>query len=366
MSTLPQETPAPVKANNTRDGNLELLRVVCMLLILAHHLAYHGQAVNANIRENKVLAYLMFSGGQTGVNCFVLITGYYLTSFRVRRIAATALETLFYSVGITLALKWTGLRPNISDQYIKDCFFVISRTPYWFVVMYLGLNALLPLLAPAVKKLNRNAHKWALLFGAVYMSLIPTLTFRNPSSMYFSQLGWFVFLYCLGAYFRKYPNSFTKNLPMTALTWVAMAVMMTLLMVWGEGHQDLFQKVPGKQNFLQDRNSFFQLVCSCCLFLTFANLKVKPCKALTLLSGASFGVYLIHDHGMLRSLLWGNWVRVQQVCQTNSFVFTALIAPPIIYLACAAVDTLRRYALEQPLMKLMNPVFDRIDGWVGK
>ena len=39
---------------------------------------------------------------------------------------------------------------------------------------------------------------------------------------------------------------------------------------------------------------------------------------------------------------------------------TALLAPPAIYLTCAAADILRKYLLEKPLVKLLNPAFQKI------
>ena len=44
----------------------------------------------------------------------------------------------------------------------------------------------------------------------------------------------------------------------------------------------------------------------------------------------------------------------------------ALLAPAGVYLACAAVDLIRRYLLEAPLMKALNPAFERLDGWLER
>ena len=351
-----------------REGNIELLRIVCMLLIVAHHMAYHGSAMRSSVWGNKVLGYLLFSGGQTGVNCFVMITGYCLASFRARRFFATLLETAFYSVGLILLMKWTGLRSDIQLTWpmLRDAALVITRSPYWFVVMYLGLTAALPLLQPAVKSLSRNAHLWVLLFGAVYMCLVPTLTVQNPSSQYFHQFTWFLFLYCLGAYFKKYPSPFRQCLPLQAAVFLSMIAAMTVLMLWGEEHQDFFQRVAGRQNFVADKNTVLQVICTCSLFLFFTGLKIKPYRLLTLLSGASFGVYLIHDHGQVRGYLWSSLLQVGVRCQQSGFWVTALLAPLAIYLCCAVIDIARKYLLEKPLIRMLNPVFEKIDSWIAR
>lgn len=75
----------------SRDINLEILRILCMLFIVMGHV-----------------------GGRTGydlpialmphhVNCFILISGYFLITaeFKFERVLRTVIETIFYSFGIS-------------------------------------------------------------------------------------------------------------------------------------------------------------------------------------------------------------------------------------------------------------------------
>ena len=355
-TALPEQTP--------REGNIELLRIVCMLIILGHHLAWHGVAMQSPLRENRAIATFLFAGGMTGVNCFVMITGYFLAPFKAKRFFSTILQTLFYSVSLTLVMKYTGWNPAITGQNIVDSALIITRSPYWFVVMYLGLNAVLPILQPAVMNLSKRAHLWILILSAVYLSVIPTVTFQNPSNPFFHQITWFFFLYVLGAYFRKYPNRFTRCWPVHGLVFLGMVTLIAGLCLWGKYYPDLFQRVGSRQNFFADKNAVPQVICSIALFLFFTGIRVKPVKALTLLSGASFGVYLIHDHMYFRNMIWGQWAQVWWACQTLDFWKTALLAPLVIYLACAVIDMIRKYLLEKPLMKLLSPVFDKMDKYL--
>ncbi|MBO4299687.1 MAG: acyltransferase [Clostridia bacterium] len=357
--------PSGVRAAK-REGGVELLRVACMLLIIGHHMAWHGMAMSTDNAFNKALATLMFAGGMTGVNSFVLITGYFLAPFRARRFFATLAETLFYSVGLTLLAQLAGWRADVTGESYLAAALVISRSPYWFVTMYLALNALLPLLQPAVKRLGRNAHLCIVALGGAYLSAIPTLTFQAPSSQYFHQITWFLYLYALGAYFRKFPNRMTRCLPLQGALFVAAQAFITIMCLWAPAHSELFQRAPGWNNFFAEKNALPQLLSSCAFFLFFANLRVKPYRALTLLSGASFGVYLIHDHSLLRQWLWGTVLKSWQASQTNGFWRLALLAPAGVYLACAAADLIRRYLLEAPLLKALNPAFDKLDGWLER
>ena len=348
-----------------RTGNIELLRIVCMLLILAHHMVYHSSAMRTSVYGNRVLSLFLFAGGQTGVNCFVLITGYFLAPFKARRLFATLLEALFYSLGLTLLVKWTGWRTDVTDQAVWDSALIVTRSPYWFVTMYLALTSLLPALQPMVKSLGRRAHQWVLALGTLFLCVIPTLTIQRPSTSYFHLLLWFFELYLLGAYFRKFPNRMTRCMPLQGALFVAMIAFIALFSLWGESHLELFQSVASRQNFFADKNTIPQLICSCALFLFFAGLRVPPWKPLLVLSRASFGVYLIHDHNFLRSLLWVNTLQIWQAAQREDYWMTALLAPWLLYLALAAVDLLRQFLLEKPLLQLLDPLFARLDRWIG-
>lgn len=62
-----------------RNSNLEILRIVSMILIIVHHYVVHGQFEWSNtITTNKILLEVLSLGGKLGVNCFVLITGYFM------------------------------------------------------------------------------------------------------------------------------------------------------------------------------------------------------------------------------------------------------------------------------------------------
>ena len=69
-----------------RQSNFELLRIISMILIIAHHYAIHGgfelskQAFSAQLFFLQVLSY----GGKLGVNLFVLISGYFLVTSRCK------------------------------------------------------------------------------------------------------------------------------------------------------------------------------------------------------------------------------------------------------------------------------------------
>lgn len=65
-----------------RDSNLELFRILSMLVIVAHHYVVNSGLLECIDAQTKLQLKDYFSllfgwGGKTGINCFVLITGYF-------------------------------------------------------------------------------------------------------------------------------------------------------------------------------------------------------------------------------------------------------------------------------------------------
>lgn len=64
-----------------RESNIELLRIVLMVLIIMHHFSVHGTfAFTPELTFNKVFLQVFGLGGKAGVVAFVMITGYFMVS----------------------------------------------------------------------------------------------------------------------------------------------------------------------------------------------------------------------------------------------------------------------------------------------
>ena len=90
-----------------RKYNLDLLRILSMLFIVSlHYLGVGGAFYNITDGNTELLTYnygiasLLEALSIVGVNCFVLISGYFLvnSSFKIKKALHIYLTTLFYSV----------------------------------------------------------------------------------------------------------------------------------------------------------------------------------------------------------------------------------------------------------------------------
>ena len=92
----------------TRNSNLELYRIVVMLLIVAHHYVVNSGVLEimyeSPLEPNSIFLFLFGMWGKIGINCFVLITGYFMckSNITIKKFLKLVLEVEFYKIVIYL------------------------------------------------------------------------------------------------------------------------------------------------------------------------------------------------------------------------------------------------------------------------
>lgn len=125
-----------------RQVNFELLRILCMYMIVIGHCLFHGR-VTAKLgygTVNYFLSYLIQSFSVVHVNCFIMIGGYFAIdrAFKAERAVKLWKQVAFYSVGIFLLCAIFG---SIAPVDVVKAVLPISSKTYWFASVYMGLAA---------------------------------------------------------------------------------------------------------------------------------------------------------------------------------------------------------------------------------
>ena len=128
-----------------RQSNIELLRIIAMIMIAFHHFACHGnfdwQSVGATIPHLWYNFIVM--GGKIGVDIFILISGYFLINsngsvFNFKRILKFWGQVFFYSIGIYIVFCAVGVSDFGIKSLIKSLF-PITFSSWWFASTYFVL-----------------------------------------------------------------------------------------------------------------------------------------------------------------------------------------------------------------------------------
>ena len=109
-----------------RNTNIELLRILCIIGITMHHLVYHSTIMDEAIGISRLFAQFFLLFGKSGVNIFVLISGYFLVKtdpfdFKgaVKRVFNLWKQLALYSImlgGGVLPILWEGRQCNKNSE----------------------------------------------------------------------------------------------------------------------------------------------------------------------------------------------------------------------------------------------------------
>lgn len=208
----------------SRQSNYELLRIVSMLLIVLHHLCVHVEdsAYQSAGTLTKIVSNTISWGGQFGVLCFILISGYFLVTsrFHVRSIVRLYAEALLFDFAGTLVVCMVDKGCVTTASFVK-ALFPISSGAYWFFTAYLAIYLLSPFINKLLRSLTKHLFQGLLVILLFLLCVIPSATSR---SYILNGLTWLLFAYCIGAYHRLHGIRISGR-------WIACSVVTALVII---------------------------------------------------------------------------------------------------------------------------------------
>lgn len=313
-----------------RNSNFELLRLISMLLIVAHHYSIHGNwNMDDSINLNRLFIQFLSIGGKLGVNLFVMITGYFMikSNIKLNSLIKLVTQTWFYSVLFFFINQYFQIVP-VDGLIILKSFLPIIFNSYWFITSFVVLFLLIPYLNILINNLNQRQHLILL------MSLI-VLNVLIPINLGFGSVDWFIFLYVLGSYISLYPKLFSN-----ARQWYLTIFILTYLGVFGTIVILDYLKVISPLYFISE-NSPFILICSISLFSYFKNLIIGNNRIINTMASSVFGVYLIHDNIFARTILWERIFKNSEYLNSNYLMLHAVVAILLTFTTSLALDLIR-------------------------
>lgn len=332
--------------STARSANFELLRILCMAMIVVCHCLGHGGATG-NVplySANWFICEILYPFLLVGVNCYVLISGYFLceSSFKAKKLLSLWTTTLFWSVGLRLfsiAISHTQLS---LVELVKSVLPVTQRQ-YWFVTTYLLMYLFVPFLNQAISHMTKKQHGGFLLMYFAVFIVLQNITFWNE----FTQSNersplYFIFLYMTAAYIKKYPPTVKRH---WGLLYLLISV---LIFAWKAGISAITITLRGEvfgETAFSYYNSVTVYLASVCLFLAFKELSIKGVrlsKLILFVSPLTFGVYLIHDHKDIRSLLWSKIFPSAEWVSSPFMILWILGASAAVFAGCLLLEYVRK------------------------
>ncbi|MBR4284894.1 MAG: acyltransferase family protein [Methanocorpusculum sp.] len=348
--------------SKSRNSNLELLRILSMILIIAHHYSVHGgfSLADSALTINKVLVQILSLGGKIGVICFVLITGYFMitSTFKFKKLLKLVLEVLVYSIGIMIVFYLFGLA-DFNFKEFGRCIMPVTHSAYWFATTYVALYILTPFINKFIGVLSQKEYLGLLFVFFILSSIVPTFLL---GSFGIGNVGLFIFFYMISAYIRLYPLSFKglfENLKVGVFLSVVSLGSLILSVIVFDFMGLLHPIFSNHATYFMSITSPLAILCAISLFLLFKNLQIKGSKFINQIALSMFGVYLIHDNLFVRPFLWHQLFQNASYIDSSLLFLHALLAISLVFVISTVIDQIRIIVFEKPLFKMIDKFENR-------
>ena len=342
------------KKVKVRNAGVDMTRIASMYSIIVHHILVHGRAIGKYSKYRELILMNIMSFWH--VSTYALISGYIgYKSNKYSNLIYLWLWTIFYTLGITFY--FNRFRPEFKTRKVNySNFYPVIFGAYWYITKYFGMYLFLPVINKGIAYLTKSELRNS--FMSLIFIYIIVKDIMNPKGDPFvmnkgRSSVWLLICFLIGAYFGKfklnyhgfkkyvflilYLNVFyfstyfcykIKLYPIQKLNRYYKTLLMTYL------KQIFIQRISSVPMILQSN--------SILLFLTQIKYNKYLAKIITFIGPLTFGVYLIHEHSLIRGIFIRNlFLKDSNNLPLHSVVNLILLRALKIFIISACIDYLR-------------------------
>ncbi len=345
-----------------RESGIELLRIILMLQVIYLHVSNFGEVATIS-RDiggyQEVFFWINMLICRSPVYIFMLISGYFSVTSKEnmrtiwKKAAKVYAPMIFYSIVITTVLGATGLAETYGN--IIRSFIPLTSGTWYFMSVYLLVLILSPVVNLALNKLSK--HDFKILLGVLFvlfslwqvLAHVPVIAdFVRINSILETTKGrgldGFLFMYIIGAYLRLHTKREEK------IAWKYLGLFFAVI-AYDFACIYLLEGVPFLEGFLRVinfNNNPSSILQGIFLLMFFRTIRFKS-RVINFISTHNLGVYMIHEHWLMRSLIWDKiFLFTQNVAFYSSPLFIIEIYGIIvaIYISCTLIDIIRAFIFD--------------------
>lgn len=342
-----------------RNSNLELYRIVVMLFIIAHHYVVNSPLMDIisdnPLAKSSIALWLFGMWGKTGIDCFVLITGYFMCrkSISLRKFLKLFLEVEFYSIVVYVIFAFAGYE-TLSVNRFFQVILPVRHINGEFVSCFLMFYLCIPFLNVLVNNLNKKQHFLLVILGLTIYSFFMTVP---GFSVNMNLVSWFSVLYFIASYIRFYglfPKINHKGWGWLTLLSMFLSMASVVILLYMKKyllymHQYTFVGESGP----------LAVTTAVCSFMYFKDLKIRQSRFINLLGATTFGVLLIHINSeAIMKWIWQDMFNNVSYYASPYMFLHAIACVLCLYAVCTIIDYVRIQLFEKPFFKWFDRKFD--------
>ena len=350
----------------SRNSNIELLRIISMLLIIQSHFAFHGYLSicggdYANLENGIKEGFLrMITTGNIGNAIFMIITGFFLYTSRklsLLRLTKFVVQVFTYSTVCYLIYAFIYNNGEIGVRALIEALTPLSHTVYWYFTAYILIYLFHPFINLVINNVSKKSFIILIGLTITIWGFAPSLlSLKICSSEFFSFLQY----YFIGAYIHKYHNiNSNRNSEDSVIetektkcgssqyknkvnTYVLIGCVFLWILI---SFSTLYttEIVSARIYKMSNFGSPLNTVLGCSIFIFFLNLPpIKSSKIVNTIAGCVGGVYLLHDNPYMRSIIYNDIFHLDNYINTNEMYFYTLLFVLMTFAVGVIVEWLRK------------------------
>jgi surface polysaccharide O-acyltransferase-like enzyme len=327
-----------------RRSNLELLRIISMSgIVVMHYYGMGGAVQNGDFPHfSWFLVHFLNSFSIPLVNCFVLITGYFLvtkTAFSLRKPVELLILTAFYG-GLSWLIALLCGQDVMSVRGIAEALFPFIRGSRWFVETYIILILFSPFLNVLLLRLRKEHYRVLLAIQLGLFCLWYSVGFSAPVLDDGYGILNFITLYLLGGYIRLHGSDFERLSRRLCFAVYAGCALATFVLSY----------------FINPFGYAFvtNVVGSTAIFLGFLKWELGVRPAVNRISASAFDLYFVHSDFNTSRLLFSGLLGARFVADTVWMIPHLLLVIPVVWVMGYAAYLLRIRLFARTVDRLLD------------
>ena len=320
-----------------RNSSIELLRIIAMFMILAHHFIFHNgyDVLKLPLGPERIFFQLvMAGGGKVGVVIFFSISAWFFLDreqtikSNLKRVWIMERELLFWSLALMMFYLVFD-RADLGPKLMVRSLVPLSTGIWWYATAYAIFLMLLPFLSKGLKVLSREYH---LALAAIVLviwgltSFIPGMIGINDG--FFG----FIYLFILISAYKWYMEPFT-----TRQVWLMIGTGLGFFLLYTCASITLSLLGYDMGIYITGDWKLPVIMIGFGMFLLFDRVTFHN-RTINRIAQSAFAVYLITDYAASRKLFWVKLFNLQDLYQQPFAILQILGILLTIYAICILID----------------------------
>ena len=344
-----------------RNTNIEILRIVLMLMVIGVHYNLIGMGnaylYTQNAGVNISLTNLLESLCIVCVDTFVIISGY----FQIKK------ETIDYKkiIKYIIVILFFNLVQYVISVLLHNDSFSFGTlirqllSGKWFIIIYLVLYLFSPYINRLIRALNINEYKKLLTISVLIFIVYQTIL--SYMSIFIPVVGWsgiidqgidkgytllnFIVLYLIGGYIRL--QDIKPKIRHSVITYLVSTsiIFLSWYLLYHFDHGDS-SRIPFYYN------NIFVVLSSAALFLIFNKISIKNNRYINYVSKHMMIIFIVSTSPLLINLY--SIMNVEKYSVTKLLVPHFVITCTVIFLISLVIGIIGDFVLEKTIFKIID------------